>query len=267
MYDETPLIFEILAELKANNVDYYKFPVDDEMLVESNARLNVNFYFFPFNSFFNFLGVSELRSVRSGRELGFRQTQRKNGQSSSISVGNCRRHIFSPIWIIFKKQIFDLKISFSVENEDHCDFVKLREALLRLNVEDLRERTHRVLYETYRRQRLQEMGVKDGDLGPGLQQVYEQVIAFSSIFSVIFCLISVQYLLQSFLFMFQRRAEHLSSVRTKEEQLKTYFVQKVKEKEKEITDKENEVSEILFIFILFHHFFYYIIFCFFFHRK
>ena len=33
---------------------------------------------------------------------------------------------------------------FIVENEDHCDFVKLREALLRVNVEDLRERTHKV---------------------------------------------------------------------------------------------------------------------------
>lgn len=31
-----------------------------------------------------------------------------------------------------------------VENEDHCDFVKLREALLRTNVEALRERTHTV---------------------------------------------------------------------------------------------------------------------------
>lgn len=53
--------------------------------------------------------------------------------------------------------------------------MKLRKGLLRLNVEDLRERTHKVLYETYRRQRLQEMGLKDGDLGPGLRQIYEQV--------------------------------------------------------------------------------------------
>lgn len=64
-----------------------------------------------------------------------------------------------------------------MENEDHCDFVKLREALLRLNVEDLRERTHRVLYENYRHQRCQAMGVKDGDSGPGLQEIYQQVRA------------------------------------------------------------------------------------------
>ena len=29
-----------------------------------------------------------------------------------------------------------------VENEDHCDFVKLREALLRTNVDAMREKTH-----------------------------------------------------------------------------------------------------------------------------
>ena len=31
-----------------------------------------------------------------------------------------------------------------VENENHCDFVKLREMLIRTNMEDLRERTHTV---------------------------------------------------------------------------------------------------------------------------
>lgn len=62
-----------------------------------------------------------------------------------------------------------------MENEEHCDFVQLREALLRTNVEDLRERTHLVLYETYRRQRLVQMGIKDGDVGPGLKASYVQV--------------------------------------------------------------------------------------------
>ena len=37
-----------------------------------------------------------------------------------------------------------------IENEDHCDFVKLREMLVRTNMEDLREKTHDVHYETYR---------------------------------------------------------------------------------------------------------------------
>lgn len=50
-----------------------------------------------------------------------------------------------------------------VENEAHCDFVKLREMLLRVNMEDLREQTHARHYELYRRCKLEEMGFKDTD--------------------------------------------------------------------------------------------------------
>lgn len=52
---------------------------------------------------------------------------------------------------------------FLVENENHCDFVKLREMLLRVNMEDLREQTHAQHYELYRRCKLEEMGFKDTD--------------------------------------------------------------------------------------------------------
>lgn len=60
---------------------------------------------------------------------------------------------------------FALKIIFfvTVENENHCDFVKLREMLLRVNMEDLREQTHTRHYELYRRCKLEEMGFKDTD--------------------------------------------------------------------------------------------------------
>ena len=51
----------------------------------------------------------------------------------------------------------------TVENESHCDFVKLREMLLRVNIEDLREQTHARHYELYRRCKLEEMGFKDTD--------------------------------------------------------------------------------------------------------
>lgn len=49
----------------------------------------------------------------------------------------------------------------SVENENHCDFVKLREMLICVNMEDLREQTHARHYELYRRCKLEEMGFKD----------------------------------------------------------------------------------------------------------
>ena len=62
-----------------------------------------------------------------------------------------------------------------MENEEHCDFVKLREALLRINVDALRERTHNVLYEVYRRDRLREMNMKDGDCGAKMMEAFQQV--------------------------------------------------------------------------------------------
>ena len=51
-----------------------------------------------------------------------------------------------------------------VENENHCDFVKLREMLICTNMEDLRDQTHTRHYELYRRHKLEEMGFMD--VGP-----------------------------------------------------------------------------------------------------
>ncbi len=44
-----------------------------------------------------------------------------------------------------------------MENENHCDFTKLREMLIRTNMEDLRDTTHNKHYEVYRKHRLQEV--------------------------------------------------------------------------------------------------------------
>ncbi len=46
---------------------------------------------------------------------------------------------------------------FAVENESHCDFVKLREMLIRTNMEDMREKTHTKHYELYRKRRLEQV--------------------------------------------------------------------------------------------------------------
>ena len=46
-----------------------------------------------------------------------------------------------------------------VDNEDHCDFVKLRQMLIRTYMEELREQTTAVLYENYRSEKLLGMGV------------------------------------------------------------------------------------------------------------
>jgi septin family protein len=44
-----------------------------------------------------------------------------------------------------------------VDNENHCDFTKLREMLIRTNMEDMRDTTHSRQYELYRKDRLREV--------------------------------------------------------------------------------------------------------------
>lgn len=56
------------------------------------------------------------------------------------------------MWIILNYAVL-----FIVENESHCDFVKLREMLIRTNMEDMREKTHCRHYELYRRKRLEQV--------------------------------------------------------------------------------------------------------------
>ncbi|KAG9338940.1 hypothetical protein JZ751_024330 [Albula glossodonta] len=68
------------------------------------------------------------------------------------------------------------EINSTMNNESHCDFVKLREMLVRVNMEDLREQTHARHYELYRRCKLEEMGFKDTDPESkpfSLQETYE----------------------------------------------------------------------------------------------
>lgn len=99
-----------------------------------------------------------------------------------------------------------------VENEHHCDFTKLREMLIRTNMEDLRDTTHTKHYEVYRKHRLQEMGFTDTDKQGGFAE---------------------QYTL--------RRESHLSSLQQKEEEMRQKFVIRVKEKEAELKDAEREL--------------------------
>jgi septin 7 len=46
-----------------------------------------------------------------------------------------------------------------VDNEEHCDFVKLRQMLVRTYMEELREQTNNVLYENWRSDKLITMGM------------------------------------------------------------------------------------------------------------
>ncbi|KAI8441196.1 hypothetical protein MSG28_009425 [Choristoneura fumiferana] len=102
-----------------------------------------------------------------------------------------------------------------VENESHCDFVKLREMLIRTNMEDMREKTHARHYELYRRRRLQQMGFSDVDAD-------NKPVSFQQTFE-------------------QKRSAHLAELQQKEDEMRQMFVQRVKEKEAELKDAEREL--------------------------
>ncbi|XP_031414307.1 septin 10 isoform X1 [Clupea harengus] len=103
-----------------------------------------------------------------------------------------------------------------VENENHCDFVKLREMLICVNMEDLREQTHTRHYELYRRCKLEEMGFKDTNPESkpvSLQETYEA-----------------------------KRQEFLGELQRREEEMRQMFVQRVKEKEMELKEAERDLQ-------------------------
>ncbi|XP_036592533.1 septin-10-like [Trichosurus vulpecula] len=103
-----------------------------------------------------------------------------------------------------------------VENENHCDFVKLREMLICTNMEDLREQTHLQHYENYRRCKLEETGFKD--VNPERKPVNVQ---------------------EAYEF---KRYESFGELQRKEEEMKQLFVKRVKEKEAILKEAERELQ-------------------------
>lgn len=103
-----------------------------------------------------------------------------------------------------------------VENEAHCDFVKLREMLIRTNMEDMREKTHSRHYELYRQKRLEQMGFTDVDSD-------NKPVSFQQTFEA-------------------KRTNHLAELQQKEDEMRQVFVQRVKEKEAELKENEKELQ-------------------------
>ncbi|XP_072382039.1 septin-2 isoform X2 [Diabrotica undecimpunctata] len=102
-----------------------------------------------------------------------------------------------------------------VENESHCDFVKLREMLIRTNMEDMREKTHCRHYELYRKKRLEQMGLSDVDED-------NKPVSFQQTFEA-------------------KRSTHLQELQQKEDEMRQMFVVRVKEKESELKEAEKEL--------------------------
>ena len=90
-------------------------------------------------------------------------------------------------------------------------------------MQDLIEKTHTVHYELYRRTKLEDMGFSDGggDQQPhSIQETYEL-----------------------------RRKEYVKDMQAREEKMRQSFVSKVKDKEAELKQAEQEVRRCFCVFL------------------
>jgi septin family protein len=111
-------------------------------------------------------------------------------------------------------------VFFLVENESHCDFVKLREMLIRTNMQDLIEKTHSKHYELYRCNRLVEMGFTDSNSLNG------KILSISETYEA-------------------KQTELKAEIQKREDEIKEAFVTKVKCKEAELKEAEKEVCFVV----------------------
>ncbi|ORX53935.1 Septin [Hesseltinella vesiculosa] len=102
-----------------------------------------------------------------------------------------------------------------VDNEDHCDFVKLRQMLIRTHMEELKEFTNNILYENYRTEKLQAMGIQQDP------SVFKEVNPVQK--------------------MEEERMAHEQKLSKMEAEMKTVFQAKVQEKEAKLKQSEEEL--------------------------
>ncbi|KIJ45200.1 hypothetical protein M422DRAFT_46998 [Sphaerobolus stellatus SS14] len=102
-----------------------------------------------------------------------------------------------------------------VDNEEHCDFVKLRQMLVRTYMEELRERTDQVLYENWRTEKLVSLGV------PQDSSVFKETNPAQRVA--------------------EERALHEQKLGKMEIEMKMVFQQKVQEKEAKLKQSEEEL--------------------------
>lgn len=103
--------------------------------------------------------------------------------------------------------------------------MKLREMLIRTNMQDLIEKTHMKHYEMYRRNRLIEMGFTDANSLNG------KCMSISEAFEA-------------------KSTELKAEISKREDEIKEAFVAKVKAKEAELKESEKEVNFLLIHLLL-----------------
>ncbi|EHH25901.1 hypothetical protein EGK_15761 [Macaca mulatta] len=202
---------KIMSELVSNGVQIYQFPTDEETVAEINATMSVHL---------PFAVVGSTEEVKIGNKMA-------KARQYPWGVVQGRPSTVGWQW----EGVVGLHPR-GVENENHCDFVKLREMLIRVNMEDLREQTHTRHYELYRRCKLEEMGFKDTDPDskPFSIQFHNAVLG-------LWILNSLQETYEA------KRNEFLGELQKKEEEMRQMFVMRVKEKEAELKEAEKELHE------------------------
>ncbi|XP_036591856.1 septin-8-like isoform X2 [Trichosurus vulpecula] len=103
-----------------------------------------------------------------------------------------------------------------VDDDCHCDSGRLRDMLIRVNMEDLREQTHRRHYELYRRQKLEDLALQ-GDQVDQVDQVDEDHEAL--------------------------RRELAADMRRQERLLRQALAARAREVEAQVKEKERELNE------------------------
>ncbi|KAJ1678098.1 Cell division control protein 3, partial [Spiromyces aspiralis] len=102
-----------------------------------------------------------------------------------------------------------------VENEDHNDFVKLRQMLIRTHMEELKDTTDTILYENHRTQKLLSMGhVQDNSVFREYNPIVQQE---------------------------EERRLHEAKMQKMEAEMNAVFQQKVQEKEAKLKQSEEEL--------------------------
>ncbi|XP_054100653.1 septin-10 isoform X6 [Callithrix jacchus] len=195
-----PIVDYIDAQFEAYLQEELK--IKRSLFTYHDSRIHVCLYFIsPTGHSLKTLDLLTMKNLDSKGQLPFAVV----GSMDEVKVGNKMVKARQYPWGVVQ-----------VENENHCDFVKLREMLISTNMEDLREQTHTRHYELYRRCKLEEMGFTD--VGPenkpvSLQETYEA-----------------------------KRHEFHGERQRKEEEMKQMFVQRVKEKEAILKEAERELQ-------------------------
>jgi len=167
-------------------------------IISELCEKQVNFYQFPTEGDLD--------------EMTRKENEMLNKQMPFAVVGSIEEHSIGNKTMRARKYPWG---TVCVEDESHCEFVHLRNAILRQNLEDLRETTHNKHYEQYRKEKLQSMGFKDDDSDRfDLSRIYEK-----------------------------KRDENLQEMERQTDEMRQMFVQRVKEKESELKDAERELHD------------------------